>query len=325
MPRVSVIVAAHNAQATLTRAVESVVAQTMDDWELLVVDDCSTDGTVAILESLATRLGGRLKVLSTSTNQGPAMARNIGLEAASGEWIGFLDSDDEYLPDRLKMMLAATDERTDVVACAHLIVSTDGSERLRTPRRTGDLSGTEAAAATLAEEQTNYVWDKLFRARAITDLRFPPIRRAEDNVFTVSALSRARTVRYLSEPGIRYHVSPTSLTWGRVATRQETATLVDLLRQAVAEHTDAVTERALATSKTAAWLSVAHQGITAKPAAERIDHVRGCTRELSWGEIVDALRTHPLLGVAAGVMKLLPGPYATLYAAYASRVYGVEA
>ncbi len=325
MPRVSVIVAAHNARATIARAVESVAAQTMGDWELLVIDDCSTDDTVAILESLATKLDGRLKVLSTVTNQGPAAARNVGLEAAGGEWISFLDSDDEYLPERLEMMLGATDESTDVVACAHLIVSTDGSERLRAPKRTGNMSGPAAAAATLAETQTNYVWDKLFRAKVITGLRFPPIRRAEDNVFTVSVLSRARNVRYLAEPGVRYYVSPTSLTWGYVATQQETAALVELLHQAVDEHTDAATERALATSKTAAWLSVAHQGITAKPSAERVGHVRGCIRALGWDEIADTLRTHPLLGLAAGAMKLLPGPYTALYAAYASRVYGVEA
>lgn len=104
-PRVSVVVAAHNAAGFIGQAIASVQAQTEPAWEILVVDDCSTDETRVIVEDLASR-DDRIHLLRSAINGGPGAARNIGFAAARGDWIAVLDADDRYEPDRLRQLLA---------------------------------------------------------------------------------------------------------------------------------------------------------------------------------------------------------------------------
>ena len=98
MALVSVIVPTYNRADTIKRAIRSVQAQTFTDWELIVVDDGSTDNTVALIEGCDPRLK-----LIRQENQGTAGARNAGLHASSGSYIAFLDSDDEWLPHHLEL------------------------------------------------------------------------------------------------------------------------------------------------------------------------------------------------------------------------------
>jgi len=98
--RVSVVMPVYNAEATLAKAIESVLAQTHSDIELLVVDDGSSDGSWAIVEDFARR-DSRVKPIGPRTNGGVASARNAALEAATGRWIAFLDSDDWWHEQKL--------------------------------------------------------------------------------------------------------------------------------------------------------------------------------------------------------------------------------
>src|SRR5499426_463073 len=98
MALVSVIMPTFNRADTIKRAIRSVQAQTFTDWELIVVDDGSTDNTVALIEGCDPRLK-----LIRQENQGTAGARNAGLHASSGSYIAFLDSDDEWLPHHLEL------------------------------------------------------------------------------------------------------------------------------------------------------------------------------------------------------------------------------
>lgn len=101
-PHVSVIITTYNRQHFVDDAIESVFAQTFTDYELLVVDDGSTDGTPEYVEKI---YGDRLRVLRTA-NGGPSAARNFGAEAARGELLAFLDDDDLYLPEKLAAQVA---------------------------------------------------------------------------------------------------------------------------------------------------------------------------------------------------------------------------
>jgi glycosyltransferase involved in cell wall biosynthesis len=101
MPLVSVIMPTFNRADTIRRAIRSVQAQTFTDWELIVVDDGSTDNTVAMIEGCDPRLK-----LIRQENQGTAGARNAGLSASAGSYIAFLDSDDEWLPHHLELCVS---------------------------------------------------------------------------------------------------------------------------------------------------------------------------------------------------------------------------
>ena len=102
IPSVSVVVPTYNRAALLGRAVKSVLAQTFKDYELIVVDDGSTDDTQEVLREFTDQ---RIRTLRSDVNQGAPRARNRGIQAARGEWVAFLDSDDEWLPKRLELQM----------------------------------------------------------------------------------------------------------------------------------------------------------------------------------------------------------------------------
>lgn len=102
-PLVSVVIPAYNRENTVLRAVNSVLAQTYSNIEVIVVDDCSTDKTVEIVRNCK---DSRLRLVCLPYNQGANVARNIGIERAKGEFIAFQDSDDEWLEDKLEKQVA---------------------------------------------------------------------------------------------------------------------------------------------------------------------------------------------------------------------------
>lgn len=111
MPSVSVLIPTFNRASVLKRAVDSVLDQTFEDLECLVIDDASTDDTLKLLESYR---DPRLKVLSHDKNAGVSKARNTGFKSSHGQWIALLDSDDEWLPERLEKQLALAQERPEL-------------------------------------------------------------------------------------------------------------------------------------------------------------------------------------------------------------------
>ncbi|MDE2764858.1 MAG: glycosyltransferase family 2 protein, partial [Chloroflexota bacterium] len=98
-PKVSVIIPTHNRAALLPRAVNSVLAQTYADFELLIVDDCSTDDTPAVIGGFA---DPRIRAFRHDMSRSASAARNTGLAQALGEYLAFLDDDDEWLPAKLE-------------------------------------------------------------------------------------------------------------------------------------------------------------------------------------------------------------------------------
>lgn len=108
-PQVSVLLPAYNAEAFLARAIHSVRNQSLSNWELLIVDDGSVDGTAALAKAEAER-DPRVFAYSSQRNMGAAAARNLALKHARGRYIAFIDADDEWLPQKLEAQLAHLQE-----------------------------------------------------------------------------------------------------------------------------------------------------------------------------------------------------------------------
>lgn len=106
MDRISVVMPAYNASATLVASMRSALGQTHADVELLVIDDRSTDGSWELIQAIAAT-DARVVPIRQPRNAGVAAARNAGIEAATGRYIAFLDSDDRWYPDKLELQLAA--------------------------------------------------------------------------------------------------------------------------------------------------------------------------------------------------------------------------
>jgi glycosyltransferase involved in cell wall biosynthesis len=100
-PLFSVITPAYNSAATIAHAIQSIQAQTLSDWEYLIADDGSTDDTVNIIKKFSNK-DRRIKLFKLPHNQGPCIARNIIMQQATGEFLAFLDADDEAMPHRLE-------------------------------------------------------------------------------------------------------------------------------------------------------------------------------------------------------------------------------
>lgn len=329
-PTVSIVTTAYNAESTIERAVRSVFAQTCPSWQLVVIDDGSADATSEILRSLKEELDDdRLVVILGRPNQGPAGARNEALRHATGEWIAFLDSDDEVTPDRVQRLLDEAEDdrpgpdgaRMDVVVCRHLIILGEGEAVARGRDDGSEMTGEEACLQLLTEGITPYLWDKAYRASTVAGIEMPAVRRAEDKVYNVEALRRAGRVRIIPDALVRYHVSPTSLTWGRVSPDEETRVLNRATWEAAGDLAQTVRgERALRTSVVLAYVAVVHQRIF-----NRQSPVRPDASLCSWRDICAALVMRPVIGIAGGAIKIVPRVYSWAYRRFILSGYGLGA
>lgn len=126
LPLVSVVMPAYNAGQYIRQAVESVQAQTLKRWELLVIDDCSADQTRELVTRMAAA-DSRIRLIPNEENLGTAGSRNRGLDLARGEYVALLDSDDCWRPEKLEMQLSlAKKTDADLVCTSYALVDEQG-------------------------------------------------------------------------------------------------------------------------------------------------------------------------------------------------------
>lgn len=130
----SVIMPVYNGEATIARAIDSVCAQTDPDWELIVVDDGSRDGTRELV-AMHTAREPRIRLLVQPRNGGVAAARNAGIDAAAGRYIAFLDADDYWLPAKLERQRQAFAAGASVVFGSYFRDGASGRKQVAAPAR----------------------------------------------------------------------------------------------------------------------------------------------------------------------------------------------
>lgn len=203
----SVIMPVHNGERFLAAAVESVLAQTMRDFELICVEDGSTDRSPRILDGFAAR-DPRIKVLHTG-GRGCSAARNAGMDAARGEYIAFIDQDDLYHPQMLELMISAAEKfRADIVEAAYTKVpeSADLESSFPEYRETvhkvpAVKSITNPFSYFIKQHKKRGggivcpVWNRIFRRSAVANVRFPEgVQPGEDSYFSYLAFDNARSM-----------------------------------------------------------------------------------------------------------------------------------
>lgn len=226
--KVSIIIPCYNSEAYLGACMDSVLAQTMEDFEAILIDDGSVDGTLAVAQAYAGR-DTRVRVLAQE-NRGVAAARNLGLEHARGEWITFVDSDDLLPEEALQTMLSGADENVDMVVCPHETFDENGSLETVIPQtrwmdRRGEAQR-RAAALRLIEGDCvlNIMCCKLHR-RALIEcegLRLQAgVRIAEDALFNLEAVLCGRGMAYVNRVAYRYRMHGASAMHAQAAGEME--------------------------------------------------------------------------------------------------------
>jgi glycosyltransferase involved in cell wall biosynthesis len=175
MPKVSVIVPVYNKEKYIGRCIESIQNQSMTDWELILVDDCSTDKSIHIMNDYASR-DDRIIVRRQEENHGPMMARRLGDEIAKGDYITYCDADDT-LPKMALQNLYDEVIRTgaDIVSGNYDYYRTDGT-KMRTAFSLEYGNDTESILKSLLKKQiVHSLWSKLYRRSLLRDYNYEVI------------------------------------------------------------------------------------------------------------------------------------------------------
>ncbi len=194
-PVFSVVMPTYNSERYVRGAVESVRQQTLADWELLVVDDASSDSTPRILSQLA-RDDARIKVIFLSANVGPAEARNTAIRSMRGRYAAFLDSDDLWRADKLALQLDQF-ERTGaaLVYSAYEKIDDDGTRLGRVVGVPRTVTYEQLLGATVIATCT-----AAYDTKIIGNVSMPLIRKRQDFALWLQILRQGRVAQGLDEP-----------------------------------------------------------------------------------------------------------------------------
>ena len=206
---ISVVIPTYNRQHTIVRAVNSVLAQTYRDLEVIVVDDCSSDDTRSVVEQIE---DSRVRYACLDKNSGACAARNMGISLSRGEYIAFQDSDDAWYPDKLAEQLAALEQSGAHIVFCGFEKLWGNNMRLVHPqnRSSGFCSPEDLLMESLASTQTI-----LGTAEAVRSVMFDPfLPRMQDYDFIIRAVQNYR-VYYLDRVLVSVYEQADSITAGK--------------------------------------------------------------------------------------------------------------
>ena len=238
-PLITVIVPVYKTEKYLRRCVDSIRTQTYVNLEIILVDDGSPDNSAALCDVLATE-DSRIRVIHKE-NGGLSSARNAGLDVMTGDYVGFVDSDDWVTPDMYQVLYDHMQKENAQISCCG-IASTDDTQVLYyfnpDTEQTLSLNTLEALCElTYNFRITNSVCDKLYKAEIFHDLRMRTGILYEDAQVQPYCIAKAQTICYTAKPMYHYYMSPDSILRGAFSLRHKDVLQASKERQAFfAEH-----------------------------------------------------------------------------------------
>lgn len=204
---VSIITPSYNSRKFIRECVDSVLSQTYQNWEMIIVDDKSKDDSVEFIKNLI-KNDDRIKLISLEKNVGAAMARNEALEVASGKYIAFLDSDDIWLPNKLDKQLKFMQENDSAFTFSSYIpISEDGSQEYSIIKVPDEIDYVGYCKNTIIGCLTVII-DK----EKTGDFRMPDVRSSHDMALWLLIMKRGFKAYGLNEVLAKYRLVSTSNT-----------------------------------------------------------------------------------------------------------------
>ena len=218
MYKVSVIIPVYNAEKYLKKCIDSVLSQTLKEIEIILVDDGSIDSSADILNEYA-KIYENIKVIHQQ-NSGPASARNLGIENATGEYIGFVDSDDYVSFDMYETLYtAAINNNVDVVTSNYYTVKNGKempSDNFKIPANQ-IIYKDEIIRLIANANESRILWfggKSIYKSETIkaNKIMYPPLKLGEETVFVLDCLLSSNSMYYIDKPLYYYEQTPGSLT-----------------------------------------------------------------------------------------------------------------
>ena len=210
---ISVIVPVYNAAEWIEQCIQSVLNQTFKEFELILVDDGSTDNSYEICECFA-KTDDRIRLFHKENGGGAGEARNYGVLKSEAEFLMFLDADDYYKDDLLeKMYMLQTEGGDDLVVCGYYSLDEKGGcieqRGLKEEKIHGSQNVRDYFVKHYPDGLLGYPWNKLYRRKIIIDnhIEFPKMRRLEDGIFNVAYFRNIHSVCIINEPLVYYRTN----------------------------------------------------------------------------------------------------------------------
>ncbi len=210
-PKYSIVTPMYNSFALMNRYFNSLADQTYKNFEVIIVDDCSTDDSYQRLCDYVKRSPLTIKVLHTEKNGGPGIARNMGMDAASGEWLTFIDNDDWVDVQLLEKIDKVINEYA-VNAIIYDYYTTNGKDNKVAKSMYYGTEG-ELSISDCIKYVRNHTVGKFYKISECRKkcVKYPSLRRCEDVAFVIRAITACEKAYYLDEPLYYYYQRPASL------------------------------------------------------------------------------------------------------------------
>lgn len=214
---VSIIVPVYNAEEYLEECLDSILNQTYSNLEVILINDGSTDKSLNIIESYAEK-DSRI-VFDTIINSGPGACRNIGLDRFNGDFVMFVDSDDEICVDLIEILLGYISKTSEISMCKF----TKNRKKINSGTRQVEKITYEFNDSVKQMYSTGFAssgpYSKLYGREIFDVLRFPDIPMYEDSAISLQVISKASEVKFVDYYGYYYRFNPESITNKKVSER----------------------------------------------------------------------------------------------------------
>lgn len=210
---ISVIIPVFNCEKYLDKCINSVQQQTISDWELVLIDDGSTDGSLDIIKKYSEK-DERIRFFHKDKSEGAGPARNKGIEESRGEFIMFIDADDHMVPDMFEKLCLQIKNGYDIVICGYQCYAEGIGNTDKFVLKPTVLKGNGEVrnffARTFPDGMAGYLWNKIYRRDLIVknNISFPAMKRLQDGVFNIRYFSAAESCCILDEALYFYRINP---------------------------------------------------------------------------------------------------------------------
>lgn len=210
---VSIIIPVHNCARVVENAVSSALFQTYENIEILLINNGSTDNSFSACEKLAEK-SDKIRLFDTGDSFGAGLARNVGIDNAKGEYLYFLDADDECEPQTIERLVSEIEKtNTDVVICGHKTFA-EGTDFVEHHPCKAEFFADEKdfrcfVASNLPHGLIGFLWNKLYKAEIIrnSNIRFKELSRLEDGFFNINYFEQSSSCVVIEDELYKYRLS----------------------------------------------------------------------------------------------------------------------